>query len=327
MIDPCVLPPTIRDAIYVTRMLGFRWLWIDSLCIIQDSDEDMAHEIGCMHHIYRYAHLTIVAGSAEGVNSGDELGWTATRAWCMQEYLMSPRTLIFTPTTLRLRCLVDVQDIGNSFCSVFGDPQIPDTLFLRDPPVAEPGSKEWMSMHEAWMVVVEDYTRRTASVESDKLIACAALAEQFHRVLDSEYLAGLWRSDELLVGLLWAVDKQAQRLQWGLGGLSADEEGEVFRASLVGLADVHMDYAADELPGRMWIVPFVRKVGSAGDNWVQGIVLELAPLESQSDKTRFRRIGFFCNLCTGRSLSRLWSPIRALNLKDSESPWMDIVIV
>ena len=34
------LPLTFRDAVHVTRQLGFRYLWIDSLCIIQDSQED-----------------------------------------------------------------------------------------------------------------------------------------------------------------------------------------------------------------------------------------------------------------------------------------------
>ncbi|EIW53238.1 HET-domain-containing protein, partial [Trametes versicolor FP-101664 SS1] len=63
-IDPFLLPATIRDAIYVTQTLGFQFLWIDSLCIIQDSDEDKLHELGHMHDIYRYAHLTIIAASA-----------------------------------------------------------------------------------------------------------------------------------------------------------------------------------------------------------------------------------------------------------------------
>lgn len=34
------MPPTFRDAVTVTRMLGFRFLWIDSLCILQDNLED-----------------------------------------------------------------------------------------------------------------------------------------------------------------------------------------------------------------------------------------------------------------------------------------------
>jgi hypothetical protein len=42
------LPQTFKDAIQTTRNLGFRYLWIDALCIIQDSDADKAKEIGKM---------------------------------------------------------------------------------------------------------------------------------------------------------------------------------------------------------------------------------------------------------------------------------------
>ncbi|EIW52265.1 HET-domain-containing protein, partial [Trametes versicolor FP-101664 SS1] len=69
-IDPSLLLQTIRDAIYVTHTLGFRYLWVDSLCIIQDSDEDKLHEIGRMHLIYRHAYLTIIAASAERASDG-----------------------------------------------------------------------------------------------------------------------------------------------------------------------------------------------------------------------------------------------------------------
>lgn len=37
------LPKTFREAIQVTRDLGYRYIWIDSLCIIQDSEEDWGH--------------------------------------------------------------------------------------------------------------------------------------------------------------------------------------------------------------------------------------------------------------------------------------------
>lgn len=65
------LPQTILDAIIVTRALGFRYLWVDSLCIIQDSNgEDMRHELARMHLIYRHAFLTIVAASAKAATDG-----------------------------------------------------------------------------------------------------------------------------------------------------------------------------------------------------------------------------------------------------------------
>ncbi|EIW52284.1 HET-domain-containing protein [Trametes versicolor FP-101664 SS1] len=260
-IAPSLLPATIRDAIYVTHTLRFWWLWIDSLCIVQDSDEDKRHEIGRMHHIYRYAHLTIMAASANGAEEGflqqrprrlidlalpficpphsrapddvllarpqvgqvylasthtanrwysDDLGSMSTRAWCLQEYLMSPRALIFTSETLQFRCRATKEarrNIGNSLRRMLDDPRLPDTLFLHDPPVAEPSSAEWKAVRVAWMEVVKEYSRRIATVESDKLLACAAVAEQFHYVLGCEYLAGVWRSDTLLTDLLWGADK------------------------------------------------------------------------------------------------------------------------
>jgi len=39
-IDLQSLPTTLRDAVPITRLLGFRYLWIEALCIAQDDDED-----------------------------------------------------------------------------------------------------------------------------------------------------------------------------------------------------------------------------------------------------------------------------------------------
>lgn len=59
------LPATFRDAINITRRLGYRYLWIDSLCIIQDSDKDWKQESAVMSQIYKYSECTIAAtGSA-----------------------------------------------------------------------------------------------------------------------------------------------------------------------------------------------------------------------------------------------------------------------
>jgi Heterokaryon incompatibility protein (HET) len=60
---PEELPLTVRDAIEVTRSLGYRYLWVDSLCIIQDDREDQNFQLGMMDEIYSNATLTIAAGS------------------------------------------------------------------------------------------------------------------------------------------------------------------------------------------------------------------------------------------------------------------------
>ncbi len=64
------LPQTFRDAIKVTRKLGFRYLWIDALCIIQDSMEDKTKEIGAMENVYSNSALTIAVVSASSVAEG-----------------------------------------------------------------------------------------------------------------------------------------------------------------------------------------------------------------------------------------------------------------
>lgn len=64
------LPKTFRDAVQITRRLGVRHLWIDSLCIIQDSKEDWGIEAARMGDVYRYGYLNIAANASKGANAG-----------------------------------------------------------------------------------------------------------------------------------------------------------------------------------------------------------------------------------------------------------------
>lgn len=58
------LPATFRDAIAVTRSLGYQYLWIDSLCIIQDDRHDWGVEAEQMASIYKNGALTLAAAAA-----------------------------------------------------------------------------------------------------------------------------------------------------------------------------------------------------------------------------------------------------------------------
>lgn len=55
------LPRTFQDAVQITRALGLRYLWIDSLCIIQDDKDDWQFESAKMAEIYLGSCLTIAA--------------------------------------------------------------------------------------------------------------------------------------------------------------------------------------------------------------------------------------------------------------------------
>lgn len=63
------LPQTIQDAVNVTRKLGVQYLWVDSLCIIQDSEEDKLNELPRMASYYENALVTVVAGGATCTDS------------------------------------------------------------------------------------------------------------------------------------------------------------------------------------------------------------------------------------------------------------------
>jgi len=65
-----LLSQTFTDAIVVTKHLGYRYLWIDSLCIVQDDCEDWERESGRMADVYGNADLVIGATSAADSSCG-----------------------------------------------------------------------------------------------------------------------------------------------------------------------------------------------------------------------------------------------------------------
>ncbi|KAK3493492.1 hypothetical protein B0T13DRAFT_403286 [Neurospora crassa] len=101
------LPILFRDAILLVRELGCRYLWIDSLCILQDSESDWLTESANMSSIYAHATLNIAAtaqrdASVEYFRTLKEpiLG----RAWVFQERLLSRRTLHFGSSEVLWEC-------------------------------------------------------------------------------------------------------------------------------------------------------------------------------------------------------------------------------
>ncbi|KAI9148800.1 hypothetical protein HJFPF1_10842 [Paramyrothecium foliicola] len=64
------LPKTFQDAIQLSARLGIRYLWIDSLCIVQDDADDWAKESSMMAAIYSNSYLTLAATSAKDGSEG-----------------------------------------------------------------------------------------------------------------------------------------------------------------------------------------------------------------------------------------------------------------
>ncbi|UPX19939.1 uncharacterized protein EKO05_0010188 [Ascochyta rabiei] len=128
-----ILSKTFQEALKVTVWLGYRYIWIDSLCILQDSDSDWKNEAAMMGAIYRHSTCTIAATGAKDGDGGlffkrsalafvgcplyrrDEMYFLAqrvsewpsplsSRAWALQERFLSPRVLSFGSDKISWSC-------------------------------------------------------------------------------------------------------------------------------------------------------------------------------------------------------------------------------
>lgn len=64
------LPKTFQDAISITRKLNIPYIWIDSLCIVQDDNEDWQEQASQMMEVYRSAYITIAATASRDDEQG-----------------------------------------------------------------------------------------------------------------------------------------------------------------------------------------------------------------------------------------------------------------
>ncbi|KAI4191120.1 MAG: hypothetical protein L6R41_000341 [Letrouitia leprolyta] len=71
-VEVSMLPKTFQDAIMVTTKLSVQYLWIDALCIVQDSldDTEWRHEASIMGDIYANSYVTLAATTSENSNGG-----------------------------------------------------------------------------------------------------------------------------------------------------------------------------------------------------------------------------------------------------------------
>lgn len=239
------LPATFLDAITVTRAMGLRYLWIDSLCIIQNSNEDWEKESAMMGDIYRRAHVTICAAATEDCLGGifTERAWVKTskpaklqvltgdgvgtvmfdvdyinrttpeasdnplqsRGWCFQESYLSHRLLKFDRLQMSLTCLRG--KVEEAFDQIGCTSTKDKNDFLRQCEGPERSPQNIKSIFEIWYKLVEDYTSRNLTVLTDKLEAIAGVASVVNINLKDDYVAGMWRSSPPQA-LLWRPDRE-----------------------------------------------------------------------------------------------------------------------
>lgn len=227
-IDFFTLPLTQREAILATLYLGIRYIWIDSICIIQDDPHDWEVEAAKMSSVYSNSFLTLAATSSSSPEGGLLNPFQAavhapvhgdtvmlrmethgtidkateplnTRGWTLQEAVLSPRSVCFGGEQWLWKCP--------------GRYATEDGLVDRTEPM--PGNIAQWAMIEAqgpgddgrnylkhWYRLVSNYSGRSLSYREDKLKAIAGLADAFTRRTGYQYAAGVWAED-LAGGLSW----------------------------------------------------------------------------------------------------------------------------
>ncbi|OLN85472.1 hypothetical protein CCHL11_08067 [Colletotrichum chlorophyti] len=249
-IRPETLQQTVKDAISVTRRLGFRYLWVDALCIIQDCRRDKEKEIGRMATIYKNAAMTISAGTAARAADGflsmestylpderfeipvpnGERGTVYLRAgthvpkhavdergWVLQEFLLSSRMLVFSEYELLWQCKeIELHGVVGGGLEYLQPLQgLPWTVFREANESAfgvEDTERRYM-----WKTIVEQYTIRQLGDMNDRLNALQGITRELETLWNDSTRFGLWEK--------WFVEL----LAWSKRGCEDEESGETVR--------------------------------------------------------------------------------------------------
>ncbi|KAK1597106.1 heterokaryon incompatibility protein [Colletotrichum navitas] len=239
------LQSTVRDAIEATRKLGFRYLWVDALCIIQDCDMDKDKEIAKMAMIYKNAAVTIAAGTAEKAADGflnmeltylpkDKFdvpmpgGGKGTvhlraeahvpehaldeRGWALQEFLLSSRMLIFSEYELLWQCKeVELRGVSGTGLEYL-QPQenLPWSVF--DEETESIFGDEDLEKRYTWRTIVEQYTLRQLGFKDDRLNALRGTTRELETLWRDTHRFGLWTK--------WSVEL----LAWSKRDCDGDDE-------------------------------------------------------------------------------------------------------
>jgi hypothetical protein len=217
------LPLTFRDFITVARHFGVRYLWIDRLCIIQDSSKDWEAEAVMMGAVYSNATCNIAASDAEEPTGGlfrernvsdmqpfsldfpvtkyyktfcfresNTQSWKRdmnegplhNRGWVFQETFLAARVLYFTRRQILWACQSRRAGEGYNLGEVIEE-SAPSVM--RKDPKLHTATREFSD-------VVETYTKCKLTRGEDKLYALAGVCSVFEEVTGSRVVAGCLES-------------------------------------------------------------------------------------------------------------------------------------
>lgn len=231
------LPKTFQQAAGVAMHLGIRYIWIDSLCIIQDNAEDWKTQAAQMCSIYHGSRITIAATcsadsdhgifrtvpklpittayprdgqvfirNAPGHSSNPREGPEEaakfpllTRGWVYQERLLASRVVHFGRDELTFEC-GEAEVWCECGMNVLWLEKNNHRRTLNDTDLGE--------TRRHWYDLVSSFSALDLTFYSDSLPALAGIARQHgeaHKDMLGQYVAGLWKQT-LIPDLIWYVE-------------------------------------------------------------------------------------------------------------------------
>ena len=240
-----LIPQTVRDAMSLVAQIGERYLWVDSLCIVQD-DEDMKRtQIAAMGQIYNSAVLTIAATNGDvgaglpGVRAGsrnvqqhveelqglrltnklpgiaravDYSVWN-TRAWTFQERLLARRTLLISNWQMYWSCSHEnfAEDIRCAHGIVRArESPLGNGSGYRCPQLYYYNNQLVLISKFSWCQALSGYGVRTMSYTTDILRAFEGIISIHKPLFRGDFIYGLPET-ELDWGLLWRPAKASRQ--------------------------------------------------------------------------------------------------------------------
>ncbi|KAF5565561.1 heterokaryon incompatibility protein [Fusarium napiforme] len=204
------LPILFQDVIKVARRFSIRYLWIDALCIMQDSKEDWEREAPTIPDdtLLHARDLDLVeidkvqcslfSGEPQPCIIYDSAYWERqlcegplyNRGWAFQERFISPRVMHFGRNQMLWECR------SRHRCETFpeGIPDREPTKELDTLMEVQDNTQMTDDLARLWCRLVQEYCKCSLTFPSDKLHAMAGIAKLFETVTGDEYVAGLWRS-------------------------------------------------------------------------------------------------------------------------------------
>jgi Heterokaryon incompatibility protein (HET) len=273
------IPQVFKDAALVARKLGINYLWIDTLCILQDDREDWEIEAAKMADIFRNANITIAASMSpnpkisflakrnvefreielEFRDPDCFVAFKARRKITLGNHAKISQNMGKDPLDERAWALQE-RELSTRFlsfttaelqwkcremqqCECHQNPH-PPRQFLQGYPLVLNNGKRVDVCH-SWHKVVQEYTSRKLTMIDDKFPALIGLANAFEKLNGSTYIAGLWK-EHLLDDLAWQRDPGSQ-----FAPMSVYVAPTFSWASIVGMANYRLGrhaYSGTRIP-------------------------------------------------------------------------------